>query len=154
VLDRDFRFDAGPSIALAPGTWCPFNSQSTWWWPAAHPLLYLPALCTFRMTDIWRSFVAQRCLWELGHSVVFHGPEVEQHRNPHDLMRDFCQEIPGYTSNRRIAQVLEATRLEPGPAGAGPNLLACYASLVREGLLPPEELPLVTAWLSDLRARP
>jgi hypothetical protein len=72
VLDRNFDFEEGPSVLLAPGTWCPFNSQSTWWWPSVFPLLYLPSHCSFRMTDIWRSFVAQRCLWELGQGLVFH----------------------------------------------------------------------------------
>jgi hypothetical protein len=41
------------------------------------PLLYLPSHCCFRMTDIWRSFIAQRCLWELGHWVVCQAPELE-----------------------------------------------------------------------------
>ena len=49
VLDRPFRFQPAPSVALLPGVWCPFNSQSTWWWPEAYPLLYLPSFCTFRM---------------------------------------------------------------------------------------------------------
>ena len=64
--DRRVLFSAGESIAIGRGTWCPFNSQSTWWWEPAFPLLYLPSHCSFRMTDIWRSFIAQRCLWELG----------------------------------------------------------------------------------------
>jgi len=55
VLDAPFDFDDGPSVVLAPGSWCPFNSQSTWWWPVAFPLLYLPSFCSFRMTDIWRA---------------------------------------------------------------------------------------------------
>jgi hypothetical protein len=94
VLDRPFCFDKGESLYLAPGTWCPFNSQSTWWWPEAYPLLYLPSFCTFRMTDIWRSFVAQRCLWAVGQGVAFHASEVAQARNQHNLMRDFEDEVP------------------------------------------------------------
>ena len=45
------------------------------------PLLYLPAYCSFRMTDIWRSFVAQRIAWENGWQLLFHGPTMEQERN-------------------------------------------------------------------------
>lgn len=150
LLDRDFRFDAGPSVALGPGTWCPFNSQSTWWWDPAFPLLYLPSRCSFRMTDIWRSFVAQRCLWELGLPVVFHGPEVEQARNAHDLMRDFEQEIPGYTGNRRLAEVLGALSLRPGEERVAENLLRCWEALVAAGFVPAEELDLVRAWSDDL----
>src|SRR6185369_14227560 len=99
VLDSDFEYESGESILLRRGAWCPFNSQSTWWFPIAYPLMYLPSSCTFRMTDIWRSFIAQRCLWELDLGVVFHGAEVAQERNQHDLMRDFADEVPGYTRN-------------------------------------------------------
>lgn len=150
VLDRDFRFAIRPSVWLAPGTWCPFNSQSTWWWPPAYALMYLPSNCSFRMTDIWRSFVAQRCLWELGHGVVFHGAEVDQDRNRHDLMHDFRDEIPGYLGNAGIAETLEALPLKSGAAHVGDNMLACYEALVARGDLPGEELKLVSAWLDDL----
>ena len=57
-LPQNFRADR--RVALAPGTWCPFSSQNTTWWPDTFPLLYLPAYCSFRMTDIWRGFIAQR----------------------------------------------------------------------------------------------
>jgi hypothetical protein len=73
VLPSDVRFKVKRSLALMRGVWCPFNSQSTWWWPEAYPLLYLPSYCTFRMTDIWRSFIAQRCVWELGRSATSTG---------------------------------------------------------------------------------
>ena len=68
VLPLPMNFGRKPPIALCRGAWCPFNSQNTSWWPAAYPLLYLPAYCSFRMTDIWRSFVAQRICWENGWS--------------------------------------------------------------------------------------
>lgn len=150
VLDRPFDFDEGPSVRLAPGAWCPFNSQSTWWWPDAYPLLYLPSFCTFRMTDIWRSFVAQRCLWELGLGVVFHAAEVVQDRNLHDLMRDFVDEIPGYRRNRELVQVLANTSLQPGAGAVGDNLQRCYEALVQQDFFGREELDLVAAWREGL----
>ena len=122
VMDRDFHFDNGPSIHLELGNWCPFNTQSTWWWPVAYPLLYIPSYCSFRMCDIWKSFVAQRCLWAMGMGVVFHSPEVFQDRNPHDLMVDFREEIPGYEQNRRIAEILDGLDLVPGEEAVGNNL--------------------------------
>jgi hypothetical protein len=152
VMDREIRFHRHGSVALPPGTWCPFNTQSTWWWPAAYPLMYLPSHCTFRMTDIWRSFVAQRCLWAMGGMLVFHASEVEQHRNEHCLMRDFEHEIPGYLQNDALVSTLAALDLEEGPHSAGPNLWICYQALVAERFLPADELPLVRAWLDDLNA--
>jgi hypothetical protein len=153
VLDREFRFRQGPSVWLPPGTWCPFNSQSTWWWPAAYPLMYLPSRCTFRMTDIWRSFVAQRCLWELGCGMVFHAAEVVQERNPHRLIKDFEDEVPGYLQNERIVGLLANARLQPGPSAVGENLLRCYEALVAGGIFPADEMPLVRAWLADTQRK-
>jgi hypothetical protein len=150
VLDRPFEFDDGPSVFLPPGSWCPFNSQSTWWWPQAYPLMYLPSHCSFRMTDIWRSFVAQRCLWELGYGVVFHGPEVVQERNEHDLMRDFADEVSGYLRNKELARILSDLNLKPGAGSQGENLLLCYEALVSRQFFAEEEIRLVQTWLDDL----
>ncbi len=151
VLGHPIKFIAQRSVALAPGAWCPFNSQTTWWWPQAYPLMYLPTHVTFRMTDIWRSFVAQRCLWEHGRSVVFHSPsEVVQDRNAHDLMHDFKDEVPGYLHNRTIAEVLGALTLQRGPHVTATNLLLCYVALVTAGIVPEAELPLVRAWVADV----
>jgi hypothetical protein len=151
IMDSDFHFDVNPSVRLAPGLWCPWNSQSTWWWPPAYPLMYLPSFCTFRMTDIWRSLVAQRCLWQLGHGIVFHAAEVVQDRNAHDLMRDFHDELPGYEGNAKIASLLNDTRLEAGEQAVHDNLVRCYETLVTAGFFPTEELLLVRAWIADCR---
>ena len=145
--DRTFEFENRDSVYISPGSWCPFNSQSTWWWPDAYPLLYLPSNCSFRMTDIWRSFIAQRCLWALGVGVVFHGPEVFQQRNEHNLMKDFQDEVPGYLNNARIAEVLESLSLTGTPVD---DIRNCYRALVEEAIFPEEELSLVDCWLTDL----
>lgn len=152
VLDRNFEFSPGDSVVLGKGAWCPFNSQSTWWWPDAFPLLYLPSHCSFRMTDIWRSFIAQRCLWELGHGLVFHAAEVVQDRNEHDLMRDFTQEIPGYLRNREFVDLLMALELSAGVDSVGDNLSRCYAALAQRDFFPQAELHLLESWLADLGA--
>lgn len=150
VMDREFDFDDAPSVLLEAGNWCPFNTQTTWWWPVAYPLLYIPSYCSFRMCDIWKSFVAQRCLWAMGLGVVFHAPEVIQDRNPHDLTKDFRDEIPGYENNRRIAEILDALVLAPDVKFVANNLRACYVALIAEGIFPEKELELVDAWLEDL----
>jgi len=147
-LPQDFRHDR--RIALGPGSWCPFNSQNTAWWPDAFALLYLPAYCSFRMTDIWRSFVAQRIAAANGWHVLFHAPTVRQDRNEHDLMRDFSDEIPGYLNNEAIRDALEKTMVTPGIAEIPNNLQRCYRSLVELGVIQAQELPLLDAWLQDL----
>ena len=90
VLPLPIHFLPNRRVALGAGAWSPFNSQNTAWYPKAYPLLYLPSYCSFRMTDIWRSFVAQRIAWENGWAVLFKSPDVYQDRNEHSLMRDTC----------------------------------------------------------------
>ncbi len=102
------------------------------------------------MTDIWRSFVAQRCLWELGHGLAFHPPEVVQERNAHDLMKDFEQEVPGYVQNEQITSTLESLSLRSGREEAAANVLRCYEKLVEKKLFSARELPLIKAWVADL----
>ena len=136
-------------VALQQNVWCPFNSQNTTWWADAFPLLYLPAYCTFRMTDIWRGFVAQRIAWENNWSLLFHEPNGEQARNQHDLMRDFADEIPGYLRNAEICEALSRLKLRAGLEHLGENLLICYEELASKNVFDPKELKLVEAWLSD-----
>lgn len=137
-------------IALGHGSWCPYNSQNTVHYREAFPLLYLPAYCSFRMTDIWRSFVGQRVAWTCGWSILFREPTVIQERNDHDLMVDFRDEIPGYLGNRRIAETLAALELGEGIAAIPDNMRRCYRALVDGGHVGAEELPLLDAWLADL----
>ncbi|HEY0384640.1 MAG TPA: STELLO glycosyltransferase family protein [Pyrinomonadaceae bacterium] len=149
-LPQNFRADR--RIALAGNSWCPFNSQNTTWWREASPLLYLPAHCSFRMTDIWRSFVAQRIGWANDWAVLFHEPTVWQERNEHNLMRDFKDEVPGYLNNSAICEALGQLDIKPGVEHLNDNLRLCYEKLVSMNLVGTEELDLVEAWLADLKA--
>lgn len=146
------EFWDGLTLAFGPGSWCPFNSQNTSWWPDAYPLMYLPAYCSIRMTDIWRSFIAQRIAWVNDWSVLFHSPTVYQVRNEHNLMRDFQDEIIGYLNNKAIGEMLQQLDLRPGAEHLGDNLRLSYEGLIRLGLIDKRELALLEMWLSDITA--
>ncbi len=150
VLPLPFDFEPGRKVVLDQGVWCPFNSQNTTFWRDAFPLLYLPFHCSFRMTDIWRSFVAQRLMWEMGWRLQFHSSTVFQERNEHDLMRDFADEVPGYLHNERIRRTLEDLALASGLHALAENLVKAYEALVRLEVVGAAELPLLHAWLDDL----
>ena len=113
-------------------------------------LLHQPAYCSFRMTDIWRSFVAQRIAVVNGWAILFHKATVWQERNEHNLMRDFEEEVPGYLNNAKIRNMLEALPLTPGTDAICNNLRQCYELLVNVGLIGEKELPLLEAWLTLL----
>jgi len=147
-LPQNFRTDR--RVALGKGSWCPFNSQNTSWWRDAFPLLYLPVHCSFRMTDIWRGFVAQRIAWENDWHILFHEPTMWQERNEHDLMRDFADEVPGYLHNDRIRRALEGVALKGGVDELRRDLRKCYDALIALEVVGAEEGPLLDAWVEDL----
>lgn len=151
IYGSSCRFDSGVEVALGSGSWCPFNSQNTAWWPEAYCLMYLPSSCSFRLTDIWRSFVAQRIAWENGWSILFHSPTTYQIRNEHDLLRDFADEVPGLLNNERICERLAALTLEPGGRRIPENMRSCYAAMIEMGLLQQQEMSLLEAWLGDFQ---
>ena len=147
---REFSFpNEQKSFLLEKGNWCPFNTQSTWWWPESYLLLYVPSHCPFRMCDIWKSFVAQRCLWEFADGIVFHSPEVDQLRNPHNLMADFEGELQGYLRNHEICKVLHGLNLRKGIGNLAENMIVCYEALVKIGIFPSQELALLGLWIED-----
>lgn len=131
-------------IAVSPNFFVPFNSQNTTFLTWVFPLLYLPSFVSFRMTDIWRSFIAQRILWQFDECLSFHNASVYQTRNEHTLLKDFEDEIPGYVKNRRIGEILTGLDLEN--LSILEMLLHCYEALVIEGIIDNREIELVKQW--------
>lgn len=144
------NFEIKERLALGKNAWSPFNSQNTHWFKEAFALMYLPSYCSFRMTDIWRSYVAQRISWECGWSILYHEPTVWQERNAHNLMKDFEDEIPGYSNNLNICKELQALNLKPGKDNISENLVTCYQKLIDINVIGKDEMTLLKAWISDL----
>ena len=142
--------DERENIALGQETICPFNSQNTTWFKEAFSLLYLPSYCSFRMTDIWRSFVAQRIAWECDWNILFHKATVWQDRNEHDLMKNFKDEISGYTNNLQIVKCLKDLSLQRGIKNISENMIQCYEKLIEMKLIDEKERVLLNAWLKDI----
>lgn len=138
-------------VKVSPSAWTPFNSQATTWPRRLFPLMYLPATCSFRMTDIWRSFVTQRALREIDSYLVYTNANVYQNRNMHNLMTDFAEEIEGYLTYDMLIDLLESIDLEKGDEKIASNLRKIYGELVRAEFLTGIELGLLEAWLSDLK---
>jgi hypothetical protein len=152
ILPLPQTFSNADAIALGSGTWSPFNSQNTTWFKEAFPLMYLPCYCSFRMTDIWRSMIAQRIAWENSWSVLFHGPTVYQRRNEHNLMKDFKDEIPGYLQNDRIRTLLDDISIKSGEQNIPGALRLCYERLVKSAIFDESELILLDVWLQDIKS--
>jgi hypothetical protein len=148
--NRPCQFTRRSPVVLPRGTFSPFNSQNTAFRRELLPLMYLPALVNFRVTDILRGYVAQPVLWEAGYRLGFLGPTVRQERNAHDLQADFVSELPLYTEVERI-MALAREGVHPG-VSISDNLFNVYRQLARHGIVQEGELDLLEAWLEDVGA--
>jgi hypothetical protein len=142
------RFRQEGRLVLGPGTYCPFNSQNTFWRREAYAALYLPSSVSMRYCDILRSYVAQRLFWAHGMVLGFGPATVRQARNPHDLMRDFAEELRMYGEIERVVEVLEETE----PRGSMEDgLVQLYRALAAGDLVEGREVEAAAAWADDVR---
>jgi hypothetical protein len=144
--DIKMTFDEEIPLLLPKGAYCPFNSQATLWNSIAFPLMYLPLTCTFRMTDIWRSFIAERILRETNYSIIFTSPTVYQERNPHNFHKDFIDEIPGYSMNNDFVMNLNKIPISGGEENFLDDITLIYRSMIDKGFFKPVELTYLSAW--------
>lgn len=152
VINKELNFNVlQNNIILDQYSWCPFNSQNTVWFKEVFPLLYLPSTCSFRMTDIFRSYIAQRLLWTIDANLSFGNSSVYQDRNEHSLIKDFQDEIAGYLNDKKIIQTLTDIDLKRGVEHLPENLLRCYRKLVEQKILQETELMILDAWIQDLQ---
>lgn len=133
--------------ALSRGIFCPFNSQNTFWSTGTFPYMYLPMSVSFRFTDILRGYVAQRLLWEHDIYLGFGSASVNQIRNPHDLMKDFQDEISMYLNTPAIIKMLDNIVLK----GSGlQKLFSVYVEFEAHGFVSRIELDALEGWISDM----
>lgn len=132
------------SAVLEPGTWAPFNTQSTAFTYEVAPLLQV-LVGVGRYDDIWASYVARRVLDDVDLRVKYGFPLVEQRRNQHDLIKDLGAELLGYELTPELTSKLrgfttDGTVLE--------RLTKCYYVLSK--LLPEPTNVANLAWLDDV----
>ena len=147
VQGDNIQLDASKSflpISLVD-TFHPFNSQGTLWPHRNLCLSYLPATCSFRMTDIYRSYIAERILYSHDECLVFEKPAFHQIRNAHNLVRDFELEISGYYTVSKLIDIASSI-----PKGSKVDMLFdIYLKLVEEKIFAVSEIKLVEAFLEN-----
>lgn len=146
---RNITFAEYGQLRIPKGNFAPFNSQATLWQKPLWPLLYLPSTCSFRMTDIWRGFIAQRILHAIGGLLVFTAPTATQERNPHNLLKDFEAEIEGYVGYAKFIAVIQATPVEDADS-IQQMLLMIYQDLVTASFFREDEMASIRAWNNDV----
>ena len=125
-----FDFDVGKvPLALPPFVVSPYNAQATTHAPAVYFGLLLPTTVPGRVSDIWRSYITQRIMWECGLGLAFRAPVVFQERSPHSFLADMDSERDLYFKATRLVHFLgvwtpqnpdgDTRRPEPPPPGIG-----------------------------------
>jgi hypothetical protein len=144
-----FVFDASAKpVSYPAGTMSPYNTQNTVHYRSAFALLFIPGSVAMRVCDIWRSYWAQRLLWELGGEVAFLPASVDQVRSAHDFLGDFLEEVQMYTQAGKFVSYLRAWACTRG------TLFDCALQLTHdmavEGFWGATDVVIMEAWLSDL----
>ncbi len=142
----DFKFEERSPIVLDRGVWCPFNSQNTVWRKEVFALMYLPVTVPMRCTDIIRSLVAEPIMNEKGgYQVGFTKATAVQKRNPHNLLKDFEEEIPIYLSAQKVINaVIKGLHWKNSIPR---NMALAYRALIDDGIVKKEELDTLGIWL-------
>ena len=109
-------FESNPKMMsrlLVPtGKYAPYNAQATVHMYKAFWGLFLPFTVPGRVTDIWRSFIAQHFFHELGLVLIYEGPLVKHERSPHDYLADFQSELDLYLKIPKLLEFLSTWRYD------------------------------------------
>jgi hypothetical protein len=148
--DRSLHFENHQPIFLPEGVYCPFNSQNTFFHPIAYFTLYLPSSVSMRVSDIWRGYISQKLLWNRGANLAFFGPNAVQERNEHSLPNDFSLELDLYLKASLLIDRLTNFKFSTSQQPLQ-EMLELYEYLVYEDFIQESELPLLKAWIEDLK---
>jgi len=149
--DVAIKFQELQPLLIQSNQISPFNSQATTWPIELLELMYLPTTCSFRMTDIWRSFICQKILKNIDYDLVVIGPRLEQIRNVHDLMKDFTDEIEGYVGYDKFLSILETVPITGKMESIGLDLNLIYRELSSADFFEVDELKYLESWLQDVQ---
>jgi hypothetical protein len=150
ISDKPVKFKDTGEYGLERGTYCPLNSQNTFFHKEAFPLLYIPSLVNPRIEDILRGYIAQRILWELNGNLVFtYSTTYTSDRNAHDYMKDFKNEMPLYLYTEKLISTLDSLSLSND---LGKSLIKIYKTLGKdEEIVGKDEYKIVQAWVNEIQ---
>ena len=136
------------TLALCNTSYCPFNSQNTFWRKELFPLMYLPYNVSQRYSDILRGYVAQRIMREFGYSVLYRKASVIHDRNKHDLFEDFKEEISMYTTVPAVVECLD--KIDMTGLSMEAALVKAYRVLTRHNIICASESQYLNLWLYSI----
>ena len=145
------NFAQGPTLVYPQHVFAPYNAQATLFKQSAFWSLLLPVTVHGRVSDIWRSYIAQPVLWGTGSHLAFTSPKVYQDRNVHDYIKDFVAEDHLYKRTDALLKLLQEIAKEHVDIDAAHAIEICYVALYERGFLEITDVYLLQAWLLDLK---
>ena len=136
--------------AVPAGTYSPWNSQAVLVRDIAFWGLLLPVTVTGRVSDIWRSYVTTRLLFDTSYFIAFTSPFVDQFRNPHDYQIDLVDEHDLYVKTNKLLKILSEFSVDETKS-IYEAFVAIMVSLRNENIVGTEDLHLARAWIVDLQ---
>ena len=136
-------------LMIPQGHFTPYNAQATLHFSAGFFGLLLPTTVRGRVSDIWRSYIAQRLFWDVGLQLGFIAhPLVVQDRNMHSNIGDFGSEWDLYTKSKRMVEFLGAWK------GKGKTIVErteeLWVALYERQYIELHDVELVQLWLQTL----
>jgi len=137
-------------LATPPHVFLPYNAQATVHLYEAFWGLLLPVTVHGRVSDIWRAYLTQKLLWDVGQVVAIHPARVVHDRVAHDYLKDFQSETDLYLKSTAIVAFL-AEWTSDAPTLVE-RLEQLWAALYSRGFVELGDLRLAQAWIRDLLA--
>jgi len=138
------------TLATPQQVFIPYNAQATVHLYEAFWGLLLPVTVHGRVSDIWRSYLTEKLLWDIGQVVGFTLPHVVHDRVAHDYLKDFQSESDLYLKSHAMVSFL-AKWTSDAPTLVE-RLEQLWAALYSRGFVELGDLQLAQAWIRDLLA--
>jgi len=135
-------------MAIPPQHFTPYNAQATVHLYDAFWGLLLPVTVHGRVSDIWRAYLTQKLLWDVGQVVAFAPSHVIHDRVAHDYLKDFQSEQD--LQLKATAMVSFLSQWSSDAPTLVERIEQLWAALYTRGFVDIGDLKLAQAWIRDL----
>lgn len=135
-------------VFLPNGTFAPLNSQNTLFHYTSLWGVLLPLSMTARVGDIWRGYITQRLLWEVGGATAILSANAFKEKKPRNLTFYLKEETLLYQKSLDLIKFLK--NWQSSKTFLYDKAIDLYIALAKNELLDGRDAQLMEAWLHDL----
>ncbi|KAK3581710.1 hypothetical protein CHS0354_003596 [Potamilus streckersoni] len=130
-----------PFILVPRYSHCPFNERATLWTKQAFYYMALPTSIHSRVSDIWRSYIAQHFFHREEINLLFSPPYVVQTNGDQNILEDFQAEMDIYKKSSSLIDFLQTFQFQPNA-----TLENLYEELYIRHFIQLEDIYLIRIW--------